>query len=120
MTDNNNLIDIETTTILLDALEDGFYDIVNEFVKVGRDLISQIAQQAGADTVDTEKLIVLVHTLKGASGNIGASSLAEKCQALETRLHNKQPLDINVHSHEIADIYSKTEAAFLQTFSKAS
>lgn len=119
MTDNiNNLIDTETTTILLDALEDGFYDVVKEFIKVGRDIITQIEQQAVANTVDTEKLIVLIHTLKGASGNIGACSLAEKCRILENQLHNKQALDINVQSNEIADIYSKTEAAFLQTFSK--
>ena len=50
----------------------------------------------------------LAHTLKGASGNVGADAMMALCQQLELALKNDAP-------DEIAGLVSKIEGVFAQT-----
>lgn len=116
MTHSAELIDIETTQILLDALEDDFADVVNEYISNGQELISKLQELVThqPDRLDTIK--VTVHTLKGASGNIGALYLSNICQSLESDIINRSVDDIQPRVQEICNICSKTLAAFQERF----
>lgn len=114
------LIDKETTSILLETLEEAFYDVVDEFLIVGQELSDQIEELCTNEPVDTEKLIVMIHTLKGASGNIGGEHLAALCQSLETDLQNDFQDNLQQRISQIVDSCKQTRHAFQEQFRKAS
>jgi len=121
MTDNaDDLIDYETTDILLDTLEDEFLDVVHEFIRSGDNLSAKLKQQVDQNNYDIDALIALTHTLKGASGNIGAKLLSEICTSLEHELHKNQVDMISAHVSQIERVYSKTKDEYLRVFKKAS
>lgn len=76
-------MDDETTSMLIEALEGEFFEILKAYMKNAEDQISQLR---GLDIKSKDELIMLTHTLKGASGNIGAIYLSSICNELETGL----------------------------------
>jgi len=121
MTSNpDNLIDYDTTDMLLETLEEDFFELVNEFIKSGDSLSSKLKQQVDHNINDIDTFIALTHTLKGASGNVGARLLSEFCEKLETVLLEKQLANIPGQVSQIEHIYSKTREEYLRVFKKAS
>ncbi len=118
--DTDNLIDYETTDMLLETLEEDFFEVIHEFIKSGDNISSQLKQQVDQGINDIDTLIALSHTLKGASGNVGALLLSDICGKLETTLHEKQFTHISKHVAEIEQIYSKTKNEYLRVFKIAS
>ena len=116
----HQLIDTETTTMLLDALEEDFYETIDEFIEVGFDLSNKITRLTNDLSDNPDELLRTVHTLKGASGNIGAALLCTRCQNMESQLHNGDYNNLNPLAAEIADIFQQTKQMFIQQFRQES
>ncbi|MDH5445076.1 MAG: Hpt domain-containing protein [Gammaproteobacteria bacterium] len=116
-----NLIDFETTGILHEALEDGFIDVINEFIDSGKEITGQLLQIIEKSDFDNdkEKVRLLAHSLKGASGNIGAHLLSIKCQDLESNVHTLVAENITELVNEIKDIFMKTQDEYIRQFKMA-
>ena len=117
---SDKLLNQETIDMLFETLEDDFYDVINEFLSVGSNLSKQI-QQIGKNTpVNTEELICAIHTLKGASGNIGGEHLANLCMKFEADLRNNITDNLDTRINQIADCCTHTCNIFRDKFKKAS
>lgn len=82
------------------------------FVKEGNKIIALIRQ-------DNTKLHFLIHSLKGISGNIGATKLFEYTKEIDTCLKQNKPIENKNWVEELEGIYEETvrEAErFLTTF----
>lgn len=67
---------------LKELLEEGFLELVNRFLSDGQDRIEKITAAIKAN--DSESLYIQAHGLKGSSRNMGADTLADICDQLES------------------------------------
>ena len=117
---SDKLIDFETTDMLLETLEEDFFLVVDEFIKSGDILSSKIKHLVDQNPGDIDSLIAVTHTLKGASGNIGAMLLSRICEKLEIALHDNQTSHIPDQASRVEQIYHQTREEYLRVFKKAS
>ncbi|QAU35273.1 Hpt domain-containing protein [Janthinobacterium sp. 17J80-10] len=68
------------------------------------------ALQAAAAANDADSAKKIVHSLGGSCASIGASLLANLCQALELRCRAGTPGNLEVQSREIAAEYASIDA----------
>jgi PAS domain S-box-containing protein len=71
--------------------EKAFAEVLLEFLRSARDLVGAIAEADRAD--DTEALKRAAHTLKGASGSIGADALEALCRRTEELCRRAEELE---------------------------
>jgi len=91
MIENSQFLDEEIINDLLEMLGEGVNEIMLEFQSTTLDQISS-AKQA-AENNDIENLTIIVHSLKGAAGNIGLKKIYESCHELENKLRNNVEVD---------------------------
>jgi HPt (histidine-containing phosphotransfer) domain-containing protein len=103
------ILDETTVVELRELMEEEFTDLMETFL---RDLPTQLARIHDGYTVgDTELLWRTAHTLKAASGSIGALRISELCRQLEmvgreSSMHLAAPL-----LDELRVVGGETEAA---------
>lgn len=68
------------------------------------------ALQAAAFANDAALATKIVHSLGGSCASIGASLLANLCQAMEMQCRTGTPGDLDAQSREIATEYARIEA----------
>jgi HPt (histidine-containing phosphotransfer) domain-containing protein len=90
-TDTREPLDPSQIELLL-SLDDGegeaLTEIVNEYLSVSDELREEILRLVGDG--DCDALERSVHTLKGASANVGATALVDLCADLERRAREAQ------------------------------
>ena len=79
----NNHVDSDTLTMLQEIMEDGFVPLLESYLSDGETRIRDL-QQAYRDQ-DFDQLRRTAHSLKGSSGNVGATQMAELCLLVEQR-----------------------------------
>ncbi|MDH5570299.1 MAG: Hpt domain-containing protein [Gammaproteobacteria bacterium] len=85
MSDEIIYIDMGTVSMLMDALEDEYFEIIEIFISTSRERIAEMVSKSSASTED---LLDVVHVLKGSSGNVGAIHLSNVCNELESMLRS--------------------------------
>jgi CheY-like chemotaxis protein len=70
---------------------DAFDDIADLFIKTGADLVGTL--NSAMENHDREQLHYVAHTLKGSSGNIGASVLFDLCDLLDSEVKASAEFD---------------------------
>lgn len=74
-------------------------------------LTSSLERMRAARSVsDTKTLLGIAHSLRGSSGNVGATRLADLCSQLEAELHNASVAGADEYLSKI-----ETEAGIIQT-----
>ncbi len=90
-TDTREPLDPSQIELLL-SLDDGqgeaLAEIVNEYLSVSDELRAEITRLVSE--ADCDALERTVHTLKGASANVGATALVDLCADLERRAREAQ------------------------------
>ncbi len=79
---------IELLLSLDDGLGEAMHQIVTEYIRVTTEGRGELLR--GIDERDSGALERTAHTLKGASANVGASSMADLCAGLESRARHAQ------------------------------
>ncbi len=82
---------IEFLLSLDDGQGEALAEIVNEYLSVSDELREEIHRLFAED--DRDALERSAHTLKGASANVGAKTLADACGELEMRARESQLQD---------------------------
>jgi len=98
-------IDNETTSMLIEALEDEFFVILKEYMAAAS---KQIEQLKSIDLNDKDAVTSLVHIIKGSSGNVGAIYLSSICDELESGLRMNESPDIPVYVKKIDETFKGT------------
>ena len=90
---NDVRIDNTPVTSTLLANEPEFVDLVSQFVNALPDILQEI--RVTAERNDWDELKVLVHNLKGTSGNYGYMQLSDLTAKLEFQIINKNRYEID-------------------------
>lgn len=108
-------LDLETISTLQEIMPDEYQEIVALFIETTPEQIQSMRthyQQA-----DRSSFVAVVHTVKGASGNIGASRLFEECERLEDGMRSNVISDASQHIDLIERLYHETRDEFLRILS---
>ena len=107
-----DVIDLDVIATLRD-LDDGEGEVLEELVDLFlTDSPDRIAEMRGASASgDQELLKRAAHTLKGSSRNLGASSLAEICQVIESKSMEAQIEEASKLIPQVEAELSKVEVA---------
>ena len=84
----SRLIDAIVFGKLRDLMGDDFPSLLDDYIKHSSSLMESIAQAIGEN--DTSEVHILAHSLKSSSQNVGAMSLSEMAQKLETMSKNNE------------------------------
>jgi len=82
--------DIEKGLAIAGGREDIFKKVLWSFNDATPKLLEELEQ--AVETVDRERIVVLIHRLKGSSRCVGASQLAAWAQSLEAECRNMKPV----------------------------
>lgn len=74
-------VDVEMLSELKSLMEDEFKTLLQTYLDDSRLRVSEISSAVAAN--DSTALRNAAHSLKGSSGNLGATNLAEICRELE-------------------------------------
>ena len=106
MIENSQYLDVEIINDLLEMLGDGVNEIMLEFQTTALDQINSARQAAEGNKI--ENLMTIVHSLKGAAGNIGLQKVYESCRELECNLRNNIEVDVVASMETIQKEYFLT------------
>lgn len=101
-------IDSETITMLKDVMEDDFQELINTFLDDSRARIPLLREELASG--DTEALRHTAHSLKGSSGNLGATALSQLCFQVEQQAKQKR-------TEGLENLIERIEAEFQQVVS---
>ncbi len=89
-------VNLDTLSMLKEAMEDEFAELVEVFLESSAELLDDMDKAFSAGDVDT--FIRSVHSLKSSSGNLGCESLSEMAAELEaaSKSSGQLPADKNV------------------------
>jgi len=76
-----DILDLETFDDLLSILEDGFYDLLNDFIDTTPSVLIKLKQAISAS--DFESIFNISHGLHGSAGNLGISQLSALLQQMQ-------------------------------------
>ncbi|MDH5764654.1 MAG: Hpt domain-containing protein [Gammaproteobacteria bacterium] len=102
---NNIYLDNETTSMLIDALEEDFIDIIKEYMQNAE---QHIVSLKGMDVERSRDMIDVVHALKGSSGNVGAIYLSAICDKMESDLRLNKLSGIDEYVKDIDSTFRGT------------
>lgn len=91
---NIEVLDEQAISSLHELLEDDFLEIISDFIHEIPKLIDSL--KPSSQSSDLNLVADITHSIKGASGNIGASYLSSVCETLESGLRGdsiKDPAD---------------------------
>lgn len=98
MTENAELLDMDTLNDLRTMLDDGLDELLEEYLHDSAKTLAALRQAAEQD--DRETLASLSHSLKGSSGNLGVYGVFRICEQLEQ----------DARAGELEDPVSRVEA----------
>ena len=102
----SELIDLETINSLKAILEDGVYELFNEFIADGPKALEKL--ESAVTNMDILEIGRAAHYLKGSAGNIGAIALSNACLTLELQSKNDDIQDASAHMKNIKQLYAAT------------
>lgn len=106
MIENSQYLNAEIINDLLEMLGDDVGEILTEFQTSALEQINEATQ--ATKNKDIDSLIITVHSMKGAAGNIGLQKIYESCHQLEASLRNKEDIDIESSLNKIQQDYFLT------------
>lgn len=84
----NDSVDLETLNMLKEVMEDDFALLLQTFIDDAQTRIPQLRDQLAVGSHD--ELRRNAHSLKGSSGNVGATGMSEVCMRLENMARDGQ------------------------------
>ena len=102
----SELIDQETINALKDMLEDGIFELFDEFIADGPQALGKL--ESAVSQMNNQEIGNAAHYLKGSAGNIGAIALSNACKELELQARNDEINDATAQIDNIKQIYSAT------------
>ena len=102
----SELIDLETINTLKDMLEDGIFELFDEFIADGPQALEKL--ESAISQMNSKEIGNAAHYLKGSAGNIGAIALSDACRELESQARNDVINDAAGHLENIKQVYSAT------------
>jgi len=84
--ENIDILDAESISSLHELLQDDFLDILSSFINLMPELIEDL--KTLSESKDLNSIAKITHSIKGASGNVGAIYLSNTCESLEFGLRN--------------------------------
>lgn len=91
--DANATLNLATINELTDILDDGVYDLFEEYLRNTEQLLKQL-DTAGRQG-DIEGVQRIAHTLKGSSGNLGIANVYRLSEALERAALDRDDLALS-------------------------
>ena len=76
-------VSIETLAMLKEVMEDSFNELIEMYITDSQNRIKSLSEACAAN--DSESVRREAHSLKGSSGNIGASIMAELTKQVEDK-----------------------------------
>lgn len=105
-------IDSETIVMLKDVMGEDFQELIDTFLNDSRMRIPLLHEQLASG--DIESLRQTAHSLKGSSGNLGATALSELCFQVEKQAKQQQTEGLNTVLEQIESEFHRVVEA-LQT-----
>ena len=100
-------LDQTVLSALQDVMEDEFPMLLDIFLADSDQRLHQLHRAVGA-----QDLILVAHTFKGSSSNMGAIRLAQLCGQLEERAHKRQLAGIETLVSEIDREYQQVRRLY--------
>ncbi|WP_439134315.1 Hpt domain-containing protein [Pseudomaricurvus sp.] len=88
----SEVIDTETIVMLKEVMGEDFQELVTTFLDDCQVRIPELCEQLAAG--DADALRQTAHSLKGSSGNLGATTMSELCFHVETKAKQQQTEDL--------------------------
>ena len=112
MKESDAVLDMATINDLSDLLDEGVYELFDEYIRNAADLLKQL--EAAARQGDAGALRMLAHSLKGSSGNLGIVNVYRLCMALEQEAgKGGEVASAGKRVREIADAVNRASEALL-------
>ncbi|GAB1261997.1 Hpt domain-containing protein [Aurantivibrio plasticivorans] len=96
---DHTALDQDTLEMLKDVMEDGFNDLIMTYLTDSEVRVAALAE--AIESRDSEAVRREAHSLKGSSGNIGATGLAGLCLVVE---HKGRDGDLSGLEENLSDI----------------
>lgn len=100
------ILDEDTLSTLQEIMQDELLEIIHVFIMTIPSELEKLKAANGEN--DIKAVIAITHTIKGASGNIGASYLSFVCDKLESGLRQNKIEEPTEFIEEIEIGLSKT------------
>lgn len=100
----SNHVDGETLAMLQEVMEGSFVPLLESYLSDGESRICDL-QQAYSDK-DFDQLRRTAHSLKGSSGNVGATQMADLCLLVEQRGKEEELEGVDTLLSEIQQEFS--------------
>ncbi len=103
----SDVVNLETLSMLREAMEDEFDELVEVFLESSAELLDGMDEAYAAGDVDT--FIRNVHSLKSSSGNLGCDPLSEMAASIEATSKSSQQLPADANT--VSELRAAFEAA---------
>ena len=103
---DSELIDTETIESLQSVLEDGIYELFNEFIKDSPENIERLANAIKDN--DTQEISQAAHYLKGSGSNIGAIAFSNACMTLELQAKDNSLTEPEIQMGNVRQLFEET------------
>ncbi|MGM0593777.1 MAG: Hpt domain-containing protein [Pseudomonadota bacterium] len=109
MSDNADLLDMDTLDDLRTMLDDGLEELLEEYLLDSARTLE--ALQEAAQRGDRAELVDLAHSLKGSSGNLGIQAVYRLSEQLEQDARSGALDDPAGRVEALAQVYQQTREA---------
>jgi HPt (histidine-containing phosphotransfer) domain-containing protein len=106
VTDNEQILNLNTINELKEILDDDIVDIYLEFQSCTLEMIKELKESQIKG--DTDAITHISHTIKGSSGNLGLQGIFLLSQELEVGLRENKGIDTSALITKIEDTYFNT------------
>jgi len=113
---NEELLDAYSVELLYNTVGDTYPAIVDEFYQTTNTCIQELIENRTG--MDINDVLIKLHSLKGSSGNIGASKLSNVVFEIEELVKNNPGVELDGYFQELTDLMNKTRVAFNELFKK--
>ena len=106
------LLDDNTVNSLKDIFAGEYISIVDDFNNITSEIINKLINEH--NTLETEEILQSLHSIKGSSGNLGASQLSLNLRQLELALKQSPDMELKPALQEILSLLEQTTEALKQ------
>lgn len=102
----SELMDTNTIESLRSVLDDGIYELFEEFISDCPSTIERL--EKALDDNNISEINEAAHYLKGSGGNIGAIAFSNACKILEDQARTNSLSETTSHMNKIRELFEET------------
>lgn len=108
----SKLMDTNTIESLRSVLDDGIYELFNEFINDCPATIERLANAINENNIP--EINAAAHYLKGSAGNIGAIAFSNACKILEEQARTNVLEGAESHMKHVRNLFEDTASYMKQ------